>query len=33
MGLTAEWSWEDRVSELETRSIEFINLTTERECI
>ena len=33
MGSTAEWSWEDRVSELETRSIEFINLTTEREGI
>ena len=33
MGSTAEWSSEDGVSELETRSIEFINLTTDRECI
>lgn len=33
MGSTAEWSSEDGISELETRSIEFTNLTTDRECI
>ena len=33
MGSAPEGSREDRVSELETRSIEFINLTTERESI